>query len=158
MQSLWTGPQVAGIVGIPYDTLDNWVKSNLVKPTYPAPARHKRAYFSFNNIVTIAVLKALRDQGISVRKLKRARDILSQRIGISLEQGLRGGVVVADRRDLLAVIYTLDDAVQIMSLLKGGQLVLPLDDIVAKIQERTERMFGQLYIQAPTEIRVLHDH
>ncbi len=144
MASLWTGPQVAQIVGIPYDTLDYWVKSGLVVPSFPASGPRKRSHYSFSDIVAISAIKALRKRGVSLQKLKRAQAELWHRIGISLEQGLRGGVIVADHHQVLAVLYSLDDAVQIMSLLKGGQMVLPLDNLVAEVRQRTEEIFGEL--------------
>lgn len=144
MNSLLTGPQVAQIVGISYDTLDYWVKQGLVAPSVPATGPRKRSYYSFPDIVSIAAVRTLRDQGVSLQKLKKVQAELWQRIGIGFEQGLRGGVIVADRRQVLAVLYTLDDAVQIMSLLKGGQMVLPLDDLVEEVRQRTERMFGEV--------------
>jgi len=144
MNDLLTGPQVAQIVGISYDTLDYWVKGGLVVPSAPATEPRKRSHYSFPDIVSIAAVKTLRDQGVSLQKLKKVQAELWQRIGISFEQGLRGGVIVADRRNVLAVLYTLDDAVQIMSLLKGGQMVLPLDDLVEEVKQRTERMFGEI--------------
>jgi hypothetical protein len=52
-------------------------------------------------------------------------------------------VIVADRHQVLAVLYTLDDAVQIMSLLKGGQMVLPLDSLVDKVKQQIEKMYGE---------------
>ncbi|HLE26807.1 MAG TPA: helix-turn-helix domain-containing protein [Anaerolineales bacterium] len=157
MEKFWTGPQVARIVGIPYDTLDYWVKSGLVRPSMPAPVPRRRSYYTFSDIVTIAALKALRRQGISLQKLKQARAELWKRIGISLEQGLQGGVIIADREQVLTVLYSLDEAVQIMSLLKGGQLVLPLSNVIEEVKMRVEGMFGEVYTVAtviPTEARV----
>ena len=137
MDALWTGPQVADIVGINYDTLDYWVKRcKLVTPSIPASKLGRRNHYSSANIFALAAIKALRDQGISLQKLRKAETELWQRIGMNLEQGLRGGVVVADGQDVFAVLFTLDDAIQIMSLLKGGQLLLPLDNLVEEVEQR----------------------
>jgi hypothetical protein len=83
--------------------------------------------------------------------LKKASEELWQKIGIRFEQGLRGGVVVADRNQLLAVLYTFGEAVQIMSLLQGGQLVLPLDNIVSEIQQQVNLMSGGIDMDAQIE-------
>jgi DNA-binding transcriptional MerR regulator len=144
MNSLWTGPKVARIVGVSYDTLDYWVKSGLITPNMIILNKSKsRWYYSYADIIIVAALKALRDRGISLQKLKRAKTELCQRIGMSLEQGIDGGVIVADGRDVLAVLYTLNDAIQIMSLLKGGQMILPLDNIVADIEYKLMQMFDE---------------
>ncbi len=161
MDGFWTGPQVAKIVGISYDTLDYWATNGLITPSLPASEPRKRSYYSFADIVAVAALKALRDQGVSLQKLKKAQAELWRRIGISFEQGLRGGVIVADQRQVLAVLYTLEDAVQIMSLLKGGQMVLPLDNLVDEVRERAERMFGERGTatrSALIEARVQNEH
>jgi len=150
METYWTRPQVAQIVGISYDTLDYWVKSGLITPSVVVPhPSSTRGYFSLSNIVALAAIKALRDRGISLQQVKKIRSEFCHRIGLSFEQGLRGGVIVADGHDILTVLYTLDDAVQIMSLLKGGQMILPLDNIVTEVMERVERMFGEADARLP---------
>ena len=151
MNNLWTGPQVAQIVGITYDTLDYWLKSGLVKASIQGSKSRERSYYSFSDIVAIATIKTLRDSGFSLQKLKKASEELWQKIGIRFEQGLRGGVVVADRNQLLAVLYTFGEAVQIMSLLQGGQLVLPLDNIVSEIQQQVNLMSGGIDMDAQIE-------
>lgn len=142
MNSIFTGPQVAKIVGISYDKLDYWVKSGVVAPSIMVarPGKNLR-YYTFSDIVVVAALNALRDRGISLQKVKKAKLEFCNRIGMSLEQGIRGGVIVADGKDVLAVLYSLDDAVQIMSLLKGGQMILPLDNIVSDIEDKLTQMF-----------------
>lgn len=142
MDYLWTGPQVAEILGISYDTLNYWVQLGLITPSQPADRPRGRSYFSFPDLVTIAAIKSLRDQKISLQMIRKASTEFSQRIGMSFELGLRGGVIVADNKQLLAILYTLDEAVQIMALLKGGQFLLPLDQIVESIQSKIEEKFG----------------
>ncbi len=142
MDNLWTGPQVARIVGISYDTLDYWVKQGLVKARVEATKPHYRSYYSFSNIITVSAIKALRDSGVSLQKIRFASDEIWKKIGMKFEQGLRGGGIVADNDQLLAVFYTLDEAIQIMSLLKGGQMVLPLDNIVSEVEQRLGLAFG----------------
>jgi DNA-binding transcriptional MerR regulator len=154
----WSGPQVAKILGIPYDTLHYWVKLGLVTPNIPAIQRRHKSLYSFVDLVAISALKALREQGLSLRKLKRAKAELWDRVGMSFEQGLHGGVIVADGQELFAVLYSFDEAVQIMSLLKGGQMVLPLDQLVAEVQERSEQMFGARELQELPEVRVTNEH
>jgi DNA-binding transcriptional MerR regulator len=144
MDHIWTGPQAAQIASISYDTLDYWCKQGLVKASLQADKPHHRSFYTFSDIVTISAIKALRDNGISLQKIKLASDELWKRIGIKFEQGLQGGVIVVDHNQLLAVFYTIDEAVQIMSLLKGGQMLLPLDNIVADIERRLNLLFGEL--------------
>lgn len=144
MDSYWSGQQVSQIVGVSYDTIDYWVKNDLITPAMLMTETRKRqkAFYSFSNIIAIATIKALRDKGISLQRLKKAKTEFTKRIGLSFEQGLRGGIIVADNNEILAVLYTFDEAVQIMSLLKGGQLILPLDNIINDISEKVDNLFG----------------
>ncbi len=148
---IWTGPQAAKIAGISYDTLDYWVKQGLVKASIQASKPHHRSYYTFSDIVTVSAIKTLRDGGISFQKIRLASDDLWEKIGIKFEQGLRGGIIVADHDQILAVFYTLDEAVQIMSLLKGGQMLLPLDNIVAEVEQRASQAFGGTILEARSE-------
>lgn len=140
----WSGQQVSQIVGVSYDTIDYWVKNDLITPAIFLTENRKRqkAFYSLSNVIAIASIKALRDKGISLQRLKKAKTEFCNRIGLSFEQGLRGGIIVADNNEILAVLYTFDEAVQIMSLLKGGQLILPLDNIINEISEKVEKLFG----------------
>lgn len=154
MDTLWTGPQVAEVIGVSYDTLNYWLQLGLITPTQPADRPHGRCFFTFPDIVSVAAIKSLRDQGISLQTIRKASFEFSQKIGMSFELGLRGGVIVADNKQLLAVLYTLDDAIQIMSLLKGGQLLLPLDQIVKKVQSSIEEKYGSqslIYSSVPSK-------
>lgn len=153
MDSFYTGPQAAGVAGISYDTLDYWVKCGLISPSFSLSLSRKcRSYYSFSDIVIVATLKALRDRGISLQKIKKAKTELWKRIGMSLEQGIRGGVIVADGKDVLAVLYTLDDAIQILSLLRGGQMFLPLDNIVVEIENKLMQMYPEETVRVPMAI------
>jgi hypothetical protein len=123
-----SGKQIANIVGISYDALNYWVKNGIVTPDIVILGTNKkqRVYYSFSNLVAIAAIKELRDRGISLQCVKKAQKEFCKRIGLSFEQGLSGGIIVADGNEILAVLFTFDEAVEIMSLLKGGQLILPL--------------------------------
>lgn len=162
MKNQWTGPQIADIVGITYDTLDYWVRQcRLVTPYFPAMRPGYRNYYSSADLFAIAAIKALRDQGVPLQKLRKAKTELWKQIGMSLEQGLRGGVIVSDGQDLFAVLFTFEDAIQIMSLLKGGQLLLPLDNLVEEIEEKIAKLFdsespsSQMVLQ---EVEVQHEY
>jgi DNA-binding transcriptional MerR regulator len=145
METYWSGQQVARIVGISYDVLDYWVKKGLITPDSHVSESQKRqkVSYSFSNIVAIAAIKALRDKGISLQRLKKAQTEFCQRIGLSFEQGLRGGIIVADGNEILVVLYTFDEAVEVMSLLKGGQLILPLDNIINNVSQKVETLFRE---------------
>ena len=142
METLWSSPQVAEVLGVSYDTFNYWVQLGLITPTQPANKPRGRCYFSFSDIVAAAAIKSLRNQGISLQMVRKASAELSQKIGRSFELGLSGGVIVADNKQLLAVLYTLDDAIQIMSLLRGGQFLVPLDHIVESVKNKIEEKFG----------------
>jgi DNA-binding transcriptional MerR regulator len=153
MKTFWTAPQLAKIVGVSYDTINYWSHIGLVTPSIKQGKPKSRSHYSFADIVTAAAIKSLRNQGISLQVMREANIELNQKIGTSMELGLRGGVIVADNKNLLAVLYTLDDAVQIMSLLRGGQLLLPLDQIVDDLQEKIDRLYGlKLQTDLPSRI------
>ncbi len=143
-EKYWSGKQIASIVGVSYDTLDYWVKNEIITPDVVVVGTKKkhRVFYSFSNLVAVAAIKELRDRGISLQRIKKAQKEFCKRIGLSFDQGLSGGIIVADGNDILAVLYTFDEAVEIMSLLRGGQLILPLDTIIKQVSHRVELIYG----------------
>jgi len=62
--------QVAGILGVPYHTIDNLVRSGIIEPFSPGQGASRE--FDFNNLVLSALAVLLRQDGYKTQDIKRA--------------------------------------------------------------------------------------
>lgn len=70
-------PEVVRLCGLPYSTLDYWVRTGLVAPSVRGGSGRRRTrQWSVLDVVCVRALKELRDAGASVRVLKRAQILL----------------------------------------------------------------------------------
>jgi DNA-binding transcriptional MerR regulator len=61
--------------GVGYKRLDNWARTGFIRPSLAAPDEdtHRFRYYSFNDVVALAVARKLRDTGFSLRALQRIK-------------------------------------------------------------------------------------
>lgn len=137
------GFKAARIVGVPYRTLDNWIRTGLLSVEVPASGLGTRRSFSFLDLVRARVVADLRAQGIATHTIRCVQDELTNTWGTKdpLIQTARL-VVVGDK-----LLWILDD----QSLLNAvnGQfaaaqlLIVPIGaiykDIQSKISELSSR-------------------
>ena len=67
------GPQVCKIVGITYRQLDYWARTDLVRPSVmDANGSGTQRLYSFQDLVTLRVIKSLLDTGIALQRVRVA--------------------------------------------------------------------------------------
>lgn len=70
-------PEVCKIVGISYRQLDYWARTGLVRPSVKdARGSGTQRLYSFQDLVTLRIIKKLLDTGISLQRVRRAVDHL----------------------------------------------------------------------------------
>lgn len=111
-------PEVVRLCGLPYSTLDYWVRTGLVAPSVRGGSGRRRTrQWSVLDVVCVRALKELRDAGASVRVLKRAQILLRD----GWTASLRDRMLYWDGGDLIR----LDEWENLVSLFVApGQSVL----------------------------------
>lgn len=78
-------PVVLRLTGLPYSTLDYWVRTGLITPSVrEGSGRRKTRRWSVLDVVSLRALKELREAGAPVRLLIVARNHLATRWGSTL--------------------------------------------------------------------------
>ena len=76
-------PQVCKVVGITYRQLDYWDRTGLLGPSMQeATGSGTQRLYSFQDIVTLRVIKRLKDAGTSLHKIRQAFDQLEEEVGL----------------------------------------------------------------------------
>jgi len=75
-------PQVCKVVGITYRQLDYWDRSGLLGPSMQvASGSGTQRLYTFQDVVTLRVIKRLKDAGTSLHKIRSAFEQLEEQVG-----------------------------------------------------------------------------
>jgi DNA-binding transcriptional MerR regulator len=78
----YRSPQVCKVVGITYRQLDYWDRSGLLGPSMQvASGSGTQRLYTFQDIVTLRVIKSLKDAGTSLHKIRLAFEQLEEQVG-----------------------------------------------------------------------------
>jgi DNA-binding transcriptional MerR regulator len=78
----YRSPQVCTVVGISYRQLDYWDRTGLLGPSLQTAAGSgSQRLYSFQDIVTLRVVKRLKDAGTSLHKIRQAFEQLEEEVG-----------------------------------------------------------------------------
>jgi DNA-binding transcriptional MerR regulator len=139
---------VIALVGISKMQLEHWDRSGIVKPSVKAGAgKGTRREYSFQDLVALKVSKRLREEGISLQKIRKALAWLRKNFP-DVRQPLAELRFVTDGVNL----FVLDrDPEKILDVLRGGQFVfsLALGEIIAGLQGELKKF------AAPKEEKVM---
>ncbi|MBM4289913.1 MAG: MerR family transcriptional regulator [Deltaproteobacteria bacterium] len=67
---------VMSLVGISKMQLDHWDRAGIVRPTKAAAGKGSRREYDFRDLVALKVAKRLRDEGVSLQKVRKALSYL----------------------------------------------------------------------------------
>lgn len=124
-------PQVCSIVGITYRQLDYWDRSGLLGPSMQtASGSGTQRLYNFRDIVTLRVVKRLKDAGTSLHKIRAAFNHLEAEVGPEWRDA--DITLLSDGSS----IYAATSPEEVIDLLKQGQgvfgiAVRPVHDEVA---------------------------
>jgi DNA-binding transcriptional MerR regulator len=134
-------PEVCRIVGITYRQLDYWARTDLVTPSVrDATGSGSQRLYSFQDLVTLRVIKSLLDTGVSLQRVRKAVEHLG-----SLDRPLAGVTLMSDG----AGVYEAHSPDAVIDLLAKGQGVfaIAIDRVAADVERSVER-------QRPSRTRV----
>jgi DNA-binding transcriptional MerR regulator len=113
---------VMALVGISKMQLEHWDRAGIVRPSKAAAGKGTRREYDFRDLVALKVAKSLRDEGISLQKIRKALAYLRKNFP-EKETHLSEFRFLTDG----ATIFVVDrDPQRILDTLKGGQLVFSL--------------------------------
>jgi DNA-binding transcriptional MerR regulator len=121
-------PEVCRIVGITYRQLDYWARTDLVTPSIrDASGSGSQRLYSFQDLVTLRVIKNLLDTGVSLQRVRRAVEHLG-----SLDRPLAGVTLMSDG----AGVYEAHSPEAVVDLLRQGQGVfaIAIDRVAADVE------------------------
>lgn len=109
-------PQVCKVVGITYRQLDYWDRTGLLGPSLQeASGSGTQRLYTFQDIVTLRVVKRLKDAGTSLHKIRQAFDQLEAEVGSNWrEQDI---TLLSDG----TTIYAATSPEEVVDLLQKGQ-------------------------------------
>jgi len=111
-------PEVCRIVGITYRQLDYWARTELVTPSIrDATGSGSQRLYSFQDLVTLRVIKSLLDTGVSLQRVRTAVEHLSK-----MERPVAAVTLISDGRG----VYEADSPEAVVDLLRQGQGVFAI--------------------------------
>ena len=109
-------PQVCAVVGITYRQLDYWDRSGLLGPSLrEASGSGTQRLYTFQDIVTLRVIKRLKDAGTSLHKIRQAFDQLEAEVGQNWRE--KDITLLSDG----TTIYAATSPEEVVDLLQKGQ-------------------------------------
>jgi DNA-binding transcriptional MerR regulator len=113
---------VIALVGISKMQLEHWDRSGIIRPSKTAAGKGTRREYDFKDLVALKVAKRLREEGISLQKIRKALTWLRKNFP-DVRQPLAELRFVTDGENL----FVLDrDPEKILNVLKGGLFVFSL--------------------------------
>ena len=111
-------PDVCRIVGISYRQLDYWARTGLVKPSVKdAQGSGTQRLYSFQDLVTLKVIKSLLDTGVALQRVRKAVGYLRD-----MKKPAHGVTLMSDG----SRIYEADSPEAVVDLLAKGQGVFAI--------------------------------
>ncbi|MGZ4132401.1 MAG: MerR family transcriptional regulator [Actinomycetota bacterium] len=121
-------PEVCKIVGITYRQLDYWARTDLVTPSVrDASGSGTQRLYSFQDLVTLRVIKSLLDTGVSLQRVRKAVDHLK-----AMDRSVAGVTLMSDGRG----VYEAHSPEAVVDLLMQGQGVFAI--ALDRVQEDVE--------------------
>jgi DNA-binding transcriptional MerR regulator len=130
---------VMTLTGLTYRQIDYWARTGVVKPSIKAgEGKGSRREYSFKDLVALRVAKSLRDEGISLQKIKKSLAYLKRKYA-DIGQPLAQWRFLTDGKTIFIVDW---DREKILDTLNQGQLViyLALGEIIEELQGEIKKL------------------
>ncbi len=146
----YRAPQVCNLVGITYRQLDYWARTGLITPSLQqATGSGSQRLYAFPDIVQLKVVKRLLDAGMSLKKIRKAMEIL--RAELVSESPLSDVTLLSDGR----TIYAAHSPSEVVDVFRGGQGVFGI--AVGPVQEELvgeiHRLFPDRVVPVDREVK-----
>jgi len=138
---------VIALTGVSARQVEHWATSGVVRPSIAAAGKGSRRGYSFKDLVALRVAKRLKDEGISLQKIRKTLAFLRKNFPEVKEP-------LAELRFLTdgATVFVMDrNPAKILDVLRGGQFVfsLALGEIIQGLQGELKKL------AAPKEEKVM---
>ena len=138
-------PQVCAVVGITYRQLDYWDRSGLLGPSLKeASGSGTQRLYTFQDIVTLRVIKRLKDAGTSLHKIRQAFDQLEAEVGQNWRE--KDITLLSDG----TTIYAATSPEDVVDLLQKGQGVFGI--AVRPVHDEVRGEIHRLYPDQAEEV------
>jgi DNA-binding transcriptional MerR regulator len=131
---------VVNLTGVSGRQVDYWARTGVVRPSVKSAAgKGSRREYSFKDLVALKMAKRLKDEGISLQKIRRALAFLRKHFP-DLKQPLAELKFLTDGK----TVYVGRNRKKIFDTLNQGQFVfsLALGDIIEELQGELEHFAG----------------
>jgi DNA-binding transcriptional MerR regulator len=130
---------VINLTGLTYRQIDYWARMGVVKPSIKAgEGQGNRREYSFKDLVALRVAKSLRDEGISLQKIKKSLAYMKRQYS-EIKQPLAQWRFLTDGKTIFIVDR---DQQKILDTLNKGQLVIymALGEIIEELQGEIRKL------------------
>jgi len=129
---------VIGLTGVSGRQVEYWATTGVVRPSISAAGKGTRRGYSFKDLVALRVAKRLKDEGISLQKIRKALAYLRKNFP-DVKEPLAELRLLTDGE----TVFLMDrDPQKILDTLKGGEFFfsLALGEIIAGIQGKLKKL------------------
>jgi len=129
---------VIALTGVTPKQMEHWATTRVVGPSIPAAGKGTRRGYSFRDLVALKVAKRLKDEGISLQKIRKTLAYLRKNFP-NVKEPLAELRFLTDGDTIFVVDW---DPQKILDTLKGGQFVfsLALGEIIEGLQGELRKM------------------
>jgi predicted RNase H-like HicB family nuclease len=139
MTNSFNSKTVSKILGIPIRVVDYWDRTNLIKPSvHEASGYGSMRLYSFTDLIQFKVAKFLRDQGLSLQKIRKILNYLRKHLP-EIEKPLVQLRFLTDGETIF--VLTNKDR-EIIDTLKKGQFVftIAIEELINDLKGKTSKM------------------
>lgn len=129
---------VIALTGVSGRQVEHWATTGVVRPSIPAAGKGTRRGYSFKDLVALRVAKRLKDEGISLQKIRKPLAYLRKNFP-DVKAPLTELRFLTDGDTIFVVDR---DPQKILDTLKGGQFVfsLALGEIIGGLQGELKKL------------------
>ncbi len=139
MSNSFNSKMVSKIIGIPLRVIDYWDRTNFIKPSvHEASGYGSMRLYSFTDLIQFRVGKFLRDQGLSLQKIRKSLHFLRKHLP-EIEKPLAQLRFLTDGETIF--VLTNNDR-KIIDTLKKGQYVftIAIGELINDLKGKTSKM------------------
>jgi predicted RNase H-like HicB family nuclease len=139
MTDSFNSKTVSKILGIPLRVVDYWDRTNFIKPSvHEASGYGSMRIYSFTDLIQFKVAKFLRDQGLSLQKIRKSLNYLRKHLP-EIEKPLAQLRFLTDGETIF--VLTNKDR-EIIDTLKKGQFVftIAIEELINDLKGKTSKM------------------
>ena len=139
MSNSFNSKMVSKIIGVPLRVIDYWDRTNFVKPSInEASGYGSMRLYSFTDLIQFKVAKFLRDQGLSLQKIRKSLHYLRKHLP-EVEKPLAQLRFLTDGETIFALT---NKNREIIVTLKKGQFVfaIAIEELIKDLKGKTSKM------------------